>query len=392
MSTVNATIASPRMLLVGGGTVRQVAEVLGKFGLSRPLVVSDPIMVSTGLIQRVLDPLAAAGIAVTVFSDTVSDPTDTVIEAGVAVLRAGEFDCLLGFGGGTALDVAKAMSILATSDKPMSAYKVPFAADHAKLPVIAIPTTAGTGSEVTRFTVITDTARGEKMLINGLGALPLAAIIDYELTFGVSQRTTADTGVDSLTHALESYISRRANVVSDTHALHAMALIGANIRTAYREPRNAKAREAMMLGASVAGMSFANSSVALVHGMSRPIGAHFHVPHGLSNAMLFPAVTRFSLASATARYAAAARAIGFADAKDNDEIAANKLADGLAALNADLGVPGPKQYGIDPAQWDGKLELMAEQALASGSPANNPRVPDKAEIVALYRQVWAANA
>jgi alcohol dehydrogenase class IV len=164
--------------------------------------------------------------------------------------------------------------------------------------VICIPTTAGTGSEATRFTVITDTETDEKMLIAGLGALPLAAIVDYELTFSVPPRTTADTGIDSLTHALEALVSRRANPESDEYALRAMRLIGPNLRTVYQDPKNAAAREAMMKGATLAGLAFSNSSVALVHGMSRPIGAHFHVPHGLSNAMLLPAVTAYSLNAA----------------------------------------------------------------------------------------------
>ena len=385
------SIVAPRLIQVGGGSVAGIAELLGKFGLSRPLVVTDPFMVSSGLVQRCLAPLAAAGIAAGVFSDTIPEPTDTVVVAGVAFMRTGNYDCLIGFGGGSPIDTAKAMAILATSDKPMSAYKVPFQADHAAIPVIAIPTTAGTGSEATRFTVITDAARDEKMLISGLGALPLAAIVDYELTFTVPKRTTADTGVDALSHALEAYVSKRATPFSDALALSAMGLIGANLRTAYHEPNNAAAREAMMLGAMQAGIAFTNASVALVHGMSRPIGAHFHVPHGLSNAMLLPAVTRFGLAAGLARYAEASRHIGFAAAGDDDEIAASKLADGLEALNSELAVPTPRGFGIDPALWDAKLDLMADQALASGSPANNPRVPDKAEIIALYRAVWAAN-
>jgi alcohol dehydrogenase class IV len=396
MTTVNATIASPRLILLGGGTVRQIADVLGKFGLSRPLVVSDPIMVSTGLIQRALDPLTQAGIAARVFSDTVSDPTDTVIEAGVAELRAGgDFDCLIGFGGGSPIDTAKAIAILAAGGGKMRDYKAPVAADQGALPIIAIPTTAGTGSECTRFTVITDTERDEKMLIAGLGALPLAAIVDYELTYTVPPRTTADTGVDSLTHALEAYVSKRANPFSDALALSAMELIGRHIRTAYAEPRNAAAREGMMLGATQAGLAFSNSSVALVHGMSRPIGAHFHVPHGLSNAMLLPAITRYSVPSAEARYAEAARRVGFAAPGDADAVAAAKLVTGLEALNKELSVPTPADYGIKEADWNGKMALMAEQALASGSPGNNPRVPQAAEIVALYREVWtgaAANA
>ena len=390
-----AALVSPRMMRVGAGAVAQVAEVLAAFGLSRPLVVTDPYMVSSGLLRRCLDPLEAAGLRPVVFSATIPEPTDTVIDAGVDVLLHAGCDCLVAFGGGSPIDTAKAMAILAEgrAHDPaarMRDFKVPVAADRARLPVIAIPTTAGTGSEATRFTVITDTERGEKMLIAGMGALPLAAIVDYELTFTVPRRITADTGIDSLTHALEAYVSRRANPYSDTQALAAMRLIGANLRTAYDEPQNAAAREAMMLGAMQAGIAFTNASVALVHGMSRPIGAHFHVPHGLSNAMLLPAITRFGLESAEPRYAEAARTIGFAAPADPDATAAGKLAEGLAALNHDLAVPTPAAYGIDKADWDARLDLMADQALSSGSPANNPRIPTKAEIVALYQAVWAS--
>ena len=388
MTAINMNFASPRLLLVAAGAVRQITEVLSKFGLSRPLVVTDPFMVSSGHVRNCLDPLLSAGLAVSVFSDTVPDPTDTVVEAGVVELNKGDYDCLIGFGGGSPIDTAKAMAILAAGGGKMREYKAPFAADKGALPVIAIPTTAGTGSECTRFTVITDTERDEKMLIAGLGALPLAALVDYELTYSVPPRTTADTGIDSLTHALEAYVSKRANPLSDALALSAMGLIGANIRTAYAEPRNARAREAMMLGATEAGLAFSNSSVALVHGMSRPIGAHFHVPHGLSNAMLLPAITRFSVPGAEARYAEAARRIGFAELTDTDAIAAARLITGLETLNKDLAVPTPADYGIDEATWNGKMALMADQALASGSPANNPRVPTAQEIIGLYREVW----
>lgn len=388
MTTVNANIAAPRLLLVAAGAVKQIAEVLGKFGLSRPLIVSDPFMVKLGLIDRCLAPLAAAGIEADVFSDTVPEPNDTVIEAGVAAFAKAPYDCLIGFGGGSPIDTAKAMAILASGGGKMRDYKVPVAADRGAVPVIAIPTTAGTGSECTRFTVITDHERGEKMLINGLGCLPLAAIVDYELTLTVPPRTTADTGVDSFTHALEAFVSKRANPFSDALALAAMDLIGKNIRTAYAEPNNHAAREAMMIGATQAGLAFSNSSVALVHGMSRPIGAHFHVPHGLSNAMLLPAITRFSIHGAEARYAQAARRSGFAAAGDSDAVAAGKLVTGLETLNQDLSVPTPSGFGIKEADWNGKMALMAEQALASGSPNNNPRVPNASEIVALYRAVW----
>jgi alcohol dehydrogenase class IV len=386
------SIVAPRLTIVGGGAVAEVPTVLAKLGLSRPLVVTDPFMVSSGLVRRCLDPLERAGITAELFSETVPDPTDTVVEAGVAALTSGDFDCLIGFGGGSPIDTAKAIAILAAGSGHIRQFKAPFAADQARLPVIAIPTTAGTGSESTRFTVITDTERDEKMLIAGLGALPLAAIVDFELTYSVPRRTTADTGIDTFTHALEAYVSRHANPFSDAYALSAMELVGRHLRTACAEPGNAAAREGMMLAATQAGLAFSNSSVALVHGMSRPIGAHFHVPHGLSNAMLLPAVTRFGLAAAEQRYAEAARRVGFAREGEPDAVAAEGLAQGLARLNRELDVPSPAEFGIASGDWDARMAIMAEQALASGSPANNPRVPSKDEIVALYRAVWHGNA
>jgi alcohol dehydrogenase class IV len=381
-------ITGPREVMIGGGAVRRLPHLMARFGFTRPLIVTDPTMVATGLIERCLGPLREAGLAFEVFSDTVPEPTDDVVEAGVAHIRAGAFDCLIGFGGGSPIDTAKAMTILAAGSGKMRDYKVPAAADRALLPLIAIPTTAGTGSEMTRFTVITDRERDEKMLIAGLGALPLAALVDFELTLTRPPRQTADTGIDALTHALEAYVSRRATPYSDALALAALRLIGPHLERAYRNPEDHAAREAMMLGASLAGLAFSNSSVALVHGLSRPIGAHFHVPHGLSNAMLLPTVTRFSLSAALPRYAAAARALGFAAADEDDERAGERLVEALERLNRDLAVPSPRAFGIDAAAWEEKLPLMAEQALASGSPANNPRVPETAEILTLYRAAY----
>jgi len=308
----------------------------------------------------------------------------------VKVLRGGDFDCLIGVGGGSPMDTAKAMTILAAAPDgtPIREFKVPAAANRAALPVICVPTTAGTGSEATRFTVITDTERDEKMLIAGLGALPLAAVVDHELTFGLPKRITADTGIDSLTHALEAFVSKRANPVADDYARSAMRLIAPNLRRVWADPGDAVAREAMMRGATLAGLAFSNSSVALVHGMSRPVGAHFHVPHGMSNAMLLPAVTAFGLEAGRARYAEAARVMGLATDLEGDQAACARLVEALRAWNRDLEVPTPAGFGIAAAEWEKVLPVMAQQALASGSPGNNPRVPDAAAIVALYREVF----
>ena len=386
-----ATILTPRLVLIGGGSTAEIANVLRRVGIERPLIVTDPFMAKSELLARVTGPLAAAGVPFEIFSETVPDPTTDVVQAGTELLKGNRFDGLIGFGGGSPMDTAKAMAILHTGGGRMRDWKVPNSADMKALPIVCVPTTAGTGSEVTRFTVITDTETDEKMLIMGLAALPTAAVVDYELTLAKPFRLSADTGVDALTHAIEAYVSRRANAMSDMYALSAMRLIHDNLRTACFEPQNRQAREAMMLGATQAGLAFSNASVALVHGMSRPIGAHFHVPHGLSNAMLLPTITAFSVEAAPDRYAACARAMGVAGQEDGDDVATTKLLDALRRLNADLKVPGPKEYGIDEGRWFGLLPTMAEQALASGSPGNNPRVPSAEEIVALYRQVWAPN-
>ncbi|HKW52356.1 MAG TPA: iron-containing alcohol dehydrogenase [Stellaceae bacterium] len=384
-----ASITMPRLLYIGGGAVAEVTTALARLGAVRPLIVTDPFMVNSGMLAKVTDRLDRAGVAWRVFADTVPDPTTEVVDAGVELLAAGGYDALVALGGGSPIDTAKAMSVLSTNGGTMRNYKVPNEIPKVGVPVIAIPTTAGTGSEVTRFTVITDIARDEKMLIMGLACCPAAAIVDYELTFTMPWRLTADTGIDSLTHAIEAYVSRKASPFTDGVARSAMGLIARQIRTACKEPDNRAAREAMMLGATQAGMAFSNASVCLVHGMSRPIGAFFHVPHGLSNAMLLPEITAFSAPMALERYADCARAMGIAKEGEGNQAAVARLLDELRALNDDLKVPTPKAYGIDAARYHELLPVMASQALASGSPGNNPRIPTADEIVALYERVYA---
>lgn len=384
-----ASIALPRILRIGGGASRQLPEVLGSLGLSRPLIVTDAYLRDSGRVAELIDGLGKSGISARVFADTVPDPTTASIDAGTAFLLDGDHDCVVGFGGGSPLDSAKAIALLARHGGTMADYKAPHVQDEPGLPIIAIPTTAGTGSEATRFTIVTDETTDEKMLCPGLAYLPVAALVDFELTFTKPKRLTADTGIDSLVHAIEAYVSRRANSFSDGMALLAMRALGPNLRRVYADPDDAAAREAMMLGATQAGMAFSNSSVALVHGMSRPIGAHFHVPHGLSNAMLLPAVTAWSAPAALPRYADCARAIGIADDGEGDQMAVARLLTELTAINHDLEVPEPAGWGIDAARWNALVPTMCAQAAASGSPANNPRVPTTDEMAALYAQVWA---
>jgi alcohol dehydrogenase class IV len=383
-----ALIMAPRLMAIGGGALAELPGLLARLGLARPLVVTDPYIARCGILDRATALLDTAQIPWSVFSDTVSDPTTEIIDTGVAILADGDFDSLVALGGGSSIDTAKGMSVLHANGGHMRDWKVPSEIPKAGPPIVAIPTTAGTGSEVTRFTVVTDTETDEKMLIAGLACCPAAAIVDYELTLTMPLRLTADTGIDSLTHAIEAYVSRRASPYTDGLAKNAMGLIARHIRTACAEPDNRAAREAMMLGAMTAGMAFSNSSVALVHGMSRPIGAFFHVPHGLSNAMLLPEITAFSAPSALERYADCARAMGVAEEGEGSQGAVARLLDELRRLNDELRVPSPRAYGIDRARYDELLPVMASQAIASGSPGNNPRVPSQDEIIDLYRRVY----
>lgn len=385
MSTL---ISFPRTTRVGAGAIGDLATVLDGLGLHRPLLVTDAYLTAIGGAERVLNLLSAAGLAPALFDGTVADPTTASLVSGLEALRAHQADCVIGFGGGSPIDTAKALAVLAMQPAPMRSFKAPSNYCGPALPIIAVPTTAGSGSEATQFTVISDSETDEKMLCPGLSFLPVAAIVDYELTMSMPARLTADTGIDALTHAVEAYVSRRANPVSDGLALSAIRLIAPNLKRVYHDGSDAPAREAMMAASNQAGMAFSNSSVALVHGMSRPIGAHFHVAHGLSNAMLFPAVTAFSVTGAQTRYADCARAYGVADASTNDQVAAAALVEALTQLCDELEVPTPRSYGIQRSAWESLTPVMARQAIASGSPANNPVIPSSAQIEAIYALVY----
>ena len=385
---MSANIILPRIMQIGEGASQAIGGVLKSLNCSRPLIVTDRMMVELGYVKRILQHLEADQIDADLFSDTVPEPTISSIMAGVEQVREGNYDSIIALGGGSPIDSAKAIAILGQYGGSMRDYKFPRVVDEQGLPLIAIPTTAGTGSEATKFTIITDENNDEKMLCVGLGFMPVAALVDYSLTLSLPARTTADTGIDALTHAMEAYVSRKANAYSDSQALAAMRLLGPNLRRAYHNGKDQQAREAMMLGSTLAGIAFSNASVALVHGMSRPIGAFFHVPHGLSNAMLLPSVTAFSIPAAPERYADCARAMGLAEREDSTEVATDKLLAELVALNDELQVPTPEQFGIEREHFMSVTGEMASQALNSGSPNNNPRIPTRDEIVDIYQTLW----
>lgn len=383
------TITVPQLMRIGAGTLSSAADVASRLGIRRPIVISDTFLAQSGSVDRLVDILARSGLSVAAFTETVPDPTTKSLQPALDCLNRHEADAVIGFGGGSPIDTAKALAVLAVSDEPMRSFKAPRDYGGPALPIMAIPTTAGSGSEATKFTVITDSETDEKMLCIGNSFLPTAAIVDYELTQTMPKRLSADTGIDALTHAVEAYVSIKANPFADALCLTAMQGVAKNLRRVYADGQDSEAREGMMLAATQAGIAFSNASVALIHGMSRPIGAHFRVAHGLSNAMLFPEVTRFSVDAAVGRYADCGRIMGLAGSGDSDNVAAGKFVDGIAELCLDLHVPTPAQYGIARAEWDRLVPTMAEQALASGSPSNNPLVPDVEQIVELYSSVYS---
>lgn len=385
---MSTQVVLPRILQIGAHASRKIVEVVASLACCRPIILTDKTMVELGYVQALLAQFEDAEQLPDVFDYTIPEPTVASIMQAVSKVKSKPYDCIIALGGGSPIDTAKAVAVLVKFGGEMKDYKFPYMQTQAGLPVIAIPTTAGTGSEVTKFTIITDQDTDEKMLCAGPGFMPAAALIDYTLALSLPPRITADTGIDALTHAIEAYVSKKANLYSDSQALAAMKLLAPNLREAYNNGKNERCREAMMLGATLAGLAFSNASVALVHGMSRPIGAFFHVPHGLSNAMLLPSVTAFSITSATVRYATCARTMGVAASHHSDEQACERLINELQQINVDLKVPTPKEFGIEKDAFFAVCTTMAEQALASGSPGNNPRVPSVKEMIAIYHGLW----
>ncbi len=379
----------PANIIFGGGASQQLGAQLAGLGVGRVLIVTDTFMVESGVVERVLSSLAPVGIEAMIFSGVQPDPTTENVLAGLALYREFGADGLVAIGGGSPIDAAKAISILTANPTPLSNYQGYHKIPKPGAPLIAIPTTAGTGSEATKVAVITDTERDVKMMMLDHHLLPTVALVDYELTLTMPAALTAHVGVDTLTHGIEAYVSRKASAMTDPLALSCIGLVARHLVTAWAEPGNHGARAGMMLAACQGGMAFANASVALVHGMSRPIGAIFHVPHGLSNAVLLPTVTRYSLPGSEARYATIARTMGLSDASANDSDASHALVAGLESLNVALAVPRLRDCrGVDRSRFDLMKTKMAEDALTSGSPGNNPVIPSLQDIIQLYEEAW----
>jgi alcohol dehydrogenase class IV len=376
----------PSTIHVGVGCYERVAAEAARVGGGAVLVITDANVRATPLASKVIEQLSSAGLLRGVFNDIPGEPTTTEVQKGVAALKGAKANTVVAIGGGSVIDTGKAVAVMATNEGAIVDYKGANKVRKPKLPLVVVNTTAGTGSEVTRFAIITDPVTNVKLLIADPHLIPEVAIDDPLLTLTCPPAVTASTGVDALTHAIESYVSMRATALSDVLALSAIRKVGQSLRAAFRNGEDLNARTLMHVASLEAGMSFSNASVALVHGMARPIGAYFHKAHGISNAVLLPHVMEWSLPGAPGRFAEVARALGADTVGMSEARAAERAVVEVRALCSDLSIPGLTGLGIDADKLMAVAPTMAQDALDSGSPANNPRVPTVAEIVELYRR------
>ncbi|MDR3372900.1 MAG: iron-containing alcohol dehydrogenase [Ancalomicrobiaceae bacterium] len=376
-----------RSIQFGAGKLADLGTYARTLRAHRVFLVTDPGMMTTGIVERATAALTHAGLSITLFHEVEADPPEHVILKATEAARASGAEAVIGLGGGSSLDVAKLVAVLALGEEEIRAIYGIGNVKGARLPLILIPTTAGTGSEVTPISVVT-TGTNEKMAVISPVLLPDLALIDPELTLGLPPHITAATGVDAMVHAIESYTSVNANnnPISKGLATQALTLLAANIETAVHDGRNLAARSAMLIGSMLAGQSFANSPVAAVHALAYPLGGQFHIPHGLSNALVLPHVLRFNAGVAPASYAELAP-FAFPDlATVPPAERAFAFCDRLAALSLACGLPQRlRDMKIAEADLPRLAHDVRNQTRLLG---NNPRPLDVDDALAIYTAAY----
>jgi alcohol dehydrogenase len=350
---------------------------------SRAVLVTDRFLHESGLIAPAIDNLAAQGWQVTVIDDVVADPPDHVVLDAAARAKASGAQIVLGLGGGSSMDVAKLIAVLCASEQPLDKMYGVGNVEGPRLPLVLIPTTAGTGSEVTAISIVTTGATTKSGVVSPI-LYPDLALLDAELTLGLPSQATAATGIDAMVHAIEAYTSARLkNPLSDMLAKEALRLLYANLLPACRDGRNRAAREAMLLGATLAGQAFSNAPVAAVHALAYPLGGHFHVPHGLSNALVLMHVLRFNAPEASALYAELADVLGCAAANDSEEAKTEAFVRAMQTLVNETGIPRTlREVGVE----ESHLPMLASDAMKQQRLLiNNPREMTEAAALGIYK-------
>ncbi|HCY62175.1 MAG TPA: alcohol dehydrogenase [Oxalobacteraceae bacterium] len=368
------------------GAAGKLGELARQLGVTNMFVVTDKFLHESGMLKGALDSLQAAGIQVAVFSDVLADPPEVSVLAAVEQARTAGVDGVTGFGGGSSMDTAKLVALLVKSPQPLPEIYGVGLARGPRLPLVQVPTTAGTGSEVTAISILTTPSNEKKGVVSSF-LYPDVALLDSLLTLGLPPRITAMTGVDAMVHAIESYTSRhKKNPLSDSLALRALTMLYNNIRTVIRDGKDADAREAMLLGSLFAGMAFANAPVAAVHALAYPLGGHYHLPHGLTNALVLVPVLEFNREAAAPLYAELARAILPGRSFASDLEATDAFISAIRALVAEM----PFEQNLKSAGVpESDLEMLAKDAMnVQRLLVNNPRDVGYDDALAIYRAVY----
>lgn len=376
----------PGHTIVGDNALEASENIIKSFG-KKAFIVSGKNVTKMGTVKILTDCLEKWGIDFEVFNEIIGEPTDIMIEYGVKAYKEAECDFCIAIGGGSPLDSGKAIVAMTKLEGSICDY-MGKTIEGDFPPLVLIPTTAGTGSEATKFTVITDSKKNIKMLLKGETLLPDLAVIDSKFSLTAPKSVTAATGMDALTHAVEAYTSKKANPLTDTYALSAIKRIFKYLPLAYADGENKKAREEMALAAYEAGVCINNSSVTIVHGMSRPIGAMFHVAHGISNAMLIKECLAYVLDGSYERFGAIGRAINSADDTKSDKEAAEAFLEKLTELCNICEIPTLKEYGINKEEFNSVVNKMAQDAMDSGSPSNTIKDVTKQDLLNIYNKLW----
>ena len=371
----------------GKGAIAAVADEIKTRAFAKAFVCSDPDLIKFGVTKKVTDILDNASIPYEIFSEIKANPTVENVQAGVAAFKASGADCIVAIGGGSSMDTAKAIGIIITNPEFSDVVSLEGVAPTKNkcVPIIAVPTTAGTAAEVTINYVITDEESGRKMVCVDPNDIPVLSIVDAELMATMPKGLTAATGMDALTHAIEGYITKGAWELSDLLEIKAIEIIANNLRTATFDGTNMKAREEMALGQYVAGMAFSNVGLGCVHSMAHPLGARFDIAHGVANALLLPIVMEFNMPACEAKYCDIAKAMGVDITGMTVSEGAKAAVEAVKKLSQDLGIPQTlREINIPEAS----LAQLANDAFNDVCTGGNPREITEADILELYKKVY----
>lgn len=375
----------PTKIRYGAGIIKVLGEELALLEAKKIMIITDRGLVSTGLVKKVTDIIEQEGMDLIIYDDIEANPKDYNVEACAQEAIEQAIDAIVAFGGGSPIDAAKAGCVLAKQGGKIRNYQGKGKIKDDCLPLITIPTTAGTGSEVTFSSVITDTKDKFKFTIKSTAIAAKTAIIDPELTLTVPPIITAATGIDALTHAIEGYTANCTEPIAEALGLYAVEYLSQNIVEAVNNGSSLEARDKMMIGSLLAGLSFSHADVASVHCMAEALGSIYDAPHGMCNAILLPYVMEFSLPAAEFKYARVARAMGIEE-KDDFQ-AALKGIEHIKKLSKDIGLPGLKALNVNPDDF----ELLAEMSVKNGSNESNPRKINKEDYVMLFNKAYHDN-